>query len=493
MKKLLAGVLVFVGLLAIAWVSLLMSGNIANYSVSMILNVATGRPGASIDEQSAQQHYTLPDGFSVQIFANDLPKARFLRFTQAGDLLVSRPHAGDIVLLEPDRDGDGYSDARRTIISELDRPQGMDFDGEWLYIAERERIGRIRFDHNAGATVDHYEDVVTSLTGDGNHWSKTIRFGPDGMLYLAQGSTCNICVESDPRRATIMRFRADGSDGEIFATGLRNSVGFDWSPVDGALYATDNGRDMLGDNFPPCELNRVELGNFYGWPYFNGNNVPDKDMGPDPLAQQRLPVAPVHGFRAHNAPLGISFVDGSDWPGDFDLVALVALHGSWNRSEPDGYEVVSLHFSDDGIEERTFLGGFNQNGNILGRPVDVIQGPDGAIYISDDYAGAIYRVSTDTPAQGPNALDALNTAADTTTPDWVAQSDVQALARQGAALYQQHACSTCHEQGENPLPLVEVSYDAVERALVAPQAPMPLLPLSETERRALAAFIVSGQ
>ncbi|QFU77899.1 oxidoreductase [Halioglobus maricola] len=460
----------------------------------MILNVMTGRPGASIDAESAQQHYRLPPGFSVQIFANDLPKARFMRFTRSGDLLVSRPHAGDIILLQRDSDGDGYSDGRRTIISELDRPQGIDFSGDWLYIAEREQVGRIRFDHAAGITRDHYEPVITGLTGDGNHWSKTLRFGPDDMLYLAQGSTCNICEEKDPRRATIMRFAPDGSDGEIFATGLRNSVGFDWSPWDDELYATDNGRDMLGDDFPPCELNRVEYGNFYGWPYFNGANVPDNDMGPDPLATQRVPIPPAHAFRAHNAPLGISFVDTSNWPGDFEKVALVALHGSWNRSEPDGYEVVSLHFTDKGIEERVFLGGFNQDGNILGRPVDVAQGPDGAIYISDDFAGAIYRVShseaVDQLAIEPSQQQAP--AADT-IPDWVAAADLEAMSSRGEQLYLQHDCASCHEQGENPVTLEQSSYAAIERALLSPQAPMPLLPLSEQERRELAAYIASEQ
>ncbi|MCB1687469.1 MAG: PQQ-dependent sugar dehydrogenase, partial [Halioglobus sp.] len=150
-------------------------------------------------------------------------------------------------------------------------------------------------------------------------------------------------------------------------------------------------------DFPPCELNRIVPGNFYGWPYYNGDNVPDPDMGADPLAQQRQPTVPVHDFRAHNAPLGITFIRADDWPGDYRRSALVALHGSWNRSEPDGYKVVSLHWTDAGIVERDFLTGFRRDGVTSGRPVDVAQGPDGAVYVSDDYAGAIYRITRARP------------------------------------------------------------------------------------------------
>jgi glucose/arabinose dehydrogenase len=248
-----------------------------------------------------------------------------------------------------------------------------------------------------------------------------VRAGPDGLLYVAQGSTCNVCTEQDDRRATMMRFQPDGSGGEIYATGLRNSVGFDWAPWSGDLYATDNGRDMLGDDFPPCELNLIEQGSFYGWPYFNGANLPDPDMGADPLADQRKPTSPVHGFRPHNAPLGITFIDSTGWPDGYERIALAALHGSWNRSSPDGYKVVSLHWTDSGIEERDFLTGFNRDGDIAGRPVDVAQGPDGAIYISDDYAGAIYRVSygESSAVWSPANAAASSSRLDTQTPAWL--------------------------------------------------------------------------
>jgi glucose/arabinose dehydrogenase len=492
LKKILIALIVVIMLLGGAVGLLIISGTISSSSLGMLTNVAMGTGGPALDDDPDKSPYRLPSGFAMQVYANDVPKARFLRFTPDGDLLVSRPHAGDVVLLRRDENGDGRHDGKEVVISGLNRPQGIDFYQDWLYIAEREQVGRIRF--AGGSTSGDYQPIITGLTGDGNHWSKTLRFGPDDMLYLAQGSTCNVCVEADERRATIMRFKPDGSAGEIFATGLRNSVGFDWSPFDGGLYATDNGRDLLGDDFPVCELNLVEQGKFYGWPYFNDDNIPDPDMGADPQSQSRQPVAPVHGFAAHNAPLGIGFVETRNWPGDFARVALVALHGSWNRSTPDGYKVVSLHFGDSGIEERDFLYGFNQDGKIIGRPVDVIQGPDGAVYVSDDYAGAIYRVSAEDTGIATLAIPTAQSRLDTSTPQWVADSDLTAMGAAGAALYAKFDCASCHEVGESPVSLEglheRLGYTAVMTSLEAPRPPMPLLPLSEQQRRELAVFLL---
>ena len=503
MRKLLIGLGILVLVLAAIPVALMATGTISSSSLRMILNVMTGLAGPASSEAILEQRYQVPDGFQLELYADNLPRARFLLFTDAGDLLVSRPHAGDIMLLRRDANGDGRPDAVETLLSDLKRPLGMDLAEGWLYIAESNRVGRIAFDSDRGATLGQYQPVIEGLTDNGNHWSKTIRFGPDGLLYLAQGSTCNICEEQDTRRATMMRFQPNGSDGEIIATGLRNSVGFDWAPWDGALYATDNGRDMLGDDFPPCELNRIEKGAFYGWPYFNGDNLPDPDMGTDPLATQRQPRAPAHGFRAHNAPLGITFIDGSALPGDFDKTALVALHGSWNRSVPDGYKVVSLHWSGATVEERDFLTGFNRDGDISGRPVDIAQGPDGAIYVSDDYAGAIYRIRhggadnsgtrqqplVNMPGETMNRLD-------TAPPEWLADADLPRMASNGAALYRRYACRNCHEQGANPVDLSGLSqrlgYAAVIEALRAPQSPMPVFPLSDTERRELAVYLLGA-
>jgi glucose/arabinose dehydrogenase len=191
-----------------------------------------------------------------------------------------------------------------------------------------------------------------------------------------------------------MRMHPDGTGAEIFATGLRNSVGFDWAPWDGTLYATENGRDLLGDDFPPDELNRIEKGHFYGWPYVNGFGVLDPEVGTGQMAKLAETTVPAHGFRPHNAPLGIHFLRGPGLPPGYDRTALVALHGSWNRTKLDGYKVVALQWADDGsITERDFLTGFLGPDGIIGRPAGVTEGPDGAIYVSDDYAGVIYRIT----------------------------------------------------------------------------------------------------
>jgi glucose/arabinose dehydrogenase len=329
----------------------------------------------------------------VQVYSSDVPLARVMVFTPAGDLIVSRTRGNLVSLLERDGDGDGRADGHRVLFDDLDGPHGLALHEGWLYVAERTAIGRAKFDAVAGRVTGPYERILTGLTTDGFHQTKTIGFGPDGWLYLAQGSSCNVCIEKDPRRATIMRLRPDGSSAEVIATGLRNSVGFDWAPWDGGLYATDNGRDLLGDELPPDELNRIEAGRFYGWPYVHGAGLPDPEFG-GRYAGDTAPTDPVHGFRAHNAPLGIHFVREARLPSGYERTALVALHGSWNRKTPDGYKVVALRWREDGsIEESDFLTGFLGPDGIIGRPAFVTEGPDGAIYVSDDYAGVIYRVS----------------------------------------------------------------------------------------------------
>jgi len=348
---------------------------------------------------AAIQRLSVPAGFKVQLYAQDLPSARFMRFTAAGDLLVTLRHENAVVLLERDHNGDGKADGSRVLLDKLSGPDGIDIRDGWLYVGESEAVGRVQIDEQAGKLLGPYQRIVTGLPHDG-HWTKNVRIGPDGLLYVAQGSSCNVCVEQDSRRATIMRYNADGTDGSIYASGLRNSVGMDWSPADDALYATDNGRDLLGDDEPPDELDRIEAGAFYGWPYVHGFGVLDPDLGTGKEALLEAFVPPVHGFRAHNAPLGIHFLRKARVPDAYRFAALVALHGSWNRTTPDGYKVVSLHWRDDGsIEERDFLSGFLTKRRVTGRPVGVTEGPDGAIYVSDDFSGSIYRIAYDVANQ----------------------------------------------------------------------------------------------
>lgn len=369
------------------------SGPYAVSDVRVLWSMVTGRGGDAPTPALVATRLQTPPGFTVSVWATGLEGARMLAVTTAGDLLVSQPRSGRITLLGADRNGDGAPDRRVVLLDGLDRPHGIELHDGWLYVAEQTRVSRVRFDAARGAPAGVPESVVDALPGGGNHWSKSLRIGPDGTLYVAVGSTCNVCIEQDERRATILRFDADGRNGRVFAHGLRNSVGLDFAPWDGALYATDNGRDLLGDDFPPCELNRIEDGAFYGWPYVNGFGTLDPDQGRGREALAAVARPPVHGFRAHNAPLGIRFLRAAQRPPGFERAALVALHGSWNRSKPDGYRVVSLHWRDDGrIEERPFLTGFLEGGSIIGRPVDVAEATDGTLYVSDDFAGVIYRL-----------------------------------------------------------------------------------------------------
>jgi glucose/arabinose dehydrogenase len=395
MKPVRNGLALIVLLIAAVPIYFLGSGAVGVSSFPVMLNMMTGRSAKLPAESTRGARFKLPEGFSLSLYAQDLPNARFLRFTGRGDLLVSRPRHGDIVLLRPDPADPAIAGERLTILEGLKGPSGLDLVEGWLYVGESNAIGRVPFDPDSGTTSGEYRKIITGLTDNGNHPYKPIAIGPDNKLYLSQGSSCNVCLEQDPRRGSISRFNLDGTGEELIATGLRNSMGMAWAPWSGSLYATDNGRDMLGDDYPPCELNRIETGSFYGWPYFNGANEADPDYPGAPQQLADRAVAPVFDFRAHNAPLGLNFPDTSNWPSEYDKVALVALHGSWNRSTPDGYRVVSLHWVNGTIQSRDFLSGFELDGDIIGRPVDVAQGPDGAIYISDDYAGAIYRVSYD--------------------------------------------------------------------------------------------------
>lgn len=455
-----------------------------------------------ITGSTLDQRISLAEGFSLSIYANGLDNARVLRFTPSGDLLVSTPRTGQVWLVKKDQNGDGQADGQRVLVEQLNRPHGIELLDEWLYIAESDGVARIAFDAANGSVSGEITRIITGLPGGGNHWSRTIHKGPDGWIYLTIGSSCNACEEEDNRRAAMHRFRSDGSDLQFYATGLRNSVDFDWS-TDGTLYATDNGRDLLGDDLPPDELNRIRANGFYGWPYAWGDGQPDPDLGllkPE-LVKNSLP--PAHQFKAHVAPLGISFLNGNALPPAYRGAALVAQHGSWNRTRKSGYKVVSLHWSPTGdISERDFMTGFEHNEEVIGRPAFVIQGPDGAIYVSDDYTGSIYRIAYAEPQQQLSM----------TPPDKHPQpqnrreepSERQRVSsedgiRIGQSLYEKHACSSCHQDSEvsgsataKKLTGLSAKYDLRSLAafLQTPTPPMPIFPLDEAEKEALASYLL---
>lgn len=338
----------------------------------------------------------LPPGFEIQIYVSGLRYPRGLHLTPTGALLVSQPWDGRVLLLEPDADADGAPDGQRELVSGLRSAQGMDYSAGWLYLGETDAIARIRFDPETGTTSGSLERIAALPAT--SHWVRNLRVGPDGWIYTGVGANCNVCEDADPRVAAILRFRPDGSGGEVFASGIRNAAGFDWDPETLEMYATDAGRDLLGDDLPPEELNRLVRGASQGFPYAHGQRVADPEFGVGRSDRVRESLPPVHEFAAHTTPLGLVFLRGANLPDDYRGAALVALHGSWNRTAKAGYKVVSLHRSGDRFEQRDFAAGFELADQVIGRPVDVAEGPDGAIYVSDDYAGAIYRITSDRSA-----------------------------------------------------------------------------------------------
>lgn len=363
----------------------------------VMLGVITGYSSATPPTELRDSGLILPAGFEIELFADNIGHARFALATDNYDLLVSITDIGEIMLLR-DTDNDGIAETKSPLLQDLTAPQGMAFHQHWLYFSERHRISRIPFDHSAGKVIGSPEVIIDNLPFghlSDTHNTKALGISPEGKLHINVGSPCNNCEPQNSKYSTMLTAELDGSNLQIHATGLRNSIGFDWAPWSGQLYATDNGRDMLGDDFPPDELNLIVKDGFYGWPYYHGDNVPDPELGgkrPDLAANA---IRPAFKFRAHNAPLGIHFIQThSKLPTDYDMAALVALHGSWNRSTLDGYKVVSLHWDSHGnIKSRDFLTGFLSEEGVIGRPVDVTQDKQGRIYISDDFAGRIYRVS----------------------------------------------------------------------------------------------------
>jgi glucose/arabinose dehydrogenase len=447
-------------------------------------------PGA--DRRVVESRLRVPAGYSISLFAADVPDARMLRVTEAGDVLVVSTRRGEVLLLEPDRDGDGSSDGRRVLLDKLDGPNGLDIAAGYLYVAENKRVLRVPFDAATGAVGEARETVIDGLPAGGNHWKKPIRFGPDGLLYLVVGSSCNVCLEDDERRAAMLRYTPAGEFVDIYATGLRNSAGFDWRLADGELYATDNGRDLLGDDFPPCELNLIRAGGFYGWPFANGNRIPDPDLGAgrgDVIASS---IPPVFEFRAHNAPLGIVFLR-SERHGAYRGAAIVALHGSWNRTIKDGYKVVSLHWRADGtIEARDFVWGFLQDSNVIGRPAEVAEDAQGNVYISDDYAGAVYRVA-------PGGTEVALGVSARRPHAFAPRSDADpARLIEGQALFDTGSCLDCHsadataDDGRVPLVGIGERYDldGLMAYLEHPTTPMPPV-TAAADRRALAEYLLA--
>jgi glucose/arabinose dehydrogenase len=334
----------------------------------------------------------LPPGFEISLYAENIEGARSLCFSPEGTLFVGTRGQGRVyAVLDTNRDF--KADEIITIASGLDMPNGVAFRDGSLYVAEVNRV--LRFDNIESRLNNPPKPVIVtdSFPDDQHHGWKFIRFGPDGLLYVPVGAPCNICERNDKRYASIMRMKPDGTGLELFASGIRNTVGFDWNPRTKELWFTDNGRDWLGDDLPPDELNYApRKGMHFGFPYCHGKNISDPEFGRKHKCSEFTPAA--LELSPHVAALGMRFYTGKMFPEQYQNQIFIAQHGSWNRKTPIGYRVTVVKLEGNKpVKEEIFASGWLQNGEVWGRPVDVQLMPDGSLLVSDDYANAIYRIT----------------------------------------------------------------------------------------------------
>lgn len=334
----------------------------------------------------------LPKGFKLTLYTDQVPEARSLALGDDGTVYVGTRERGKVYAVR-DTDGDGSAEQVTTIASGLNFPNGVAFYQGALYVAEVQRI--LRF-NAIGSNLYHPMPpsvVYDKLPRHVWHGSRYLRIGPDGNLYLGIGVPCNICKPQDIY-GTLVRLDRNGQHFEVIAHGIRNSVGFDWQPGTGDLYFTDNGRDWLGDDLPPDELNRVDKPEpHFGFPYCHGGDVADPQFGKERGCQEFTP--PAWRFPAHVAPLGMRFYTGNQFPSEYRNQLFVAQHGSWNRKIPQGYRMVLVQFEQNQpVSDKIFINGWlSSNGEAMARPVDILQMPDGALLVSDEMNGALYRIS----------------------------------------------------------------------------------------------------
>lgn len=337
----------------------------------------------------ADRYLYVPKGWKVSVYAGGLEGPRHMAMDENGNIFVSLTSDGKVVAL-PDRDKDGAADEAVTFAEGLTKPHGLAFRGGELIVAETGRVVLLK-DADKDLKADSKEVKTDEIPIGGGHSTRSLAISPSGEIFVSAGSSCNACVEKDKRRAAILK--VNGKKTVVFASGLRNSVGIAVHPDTGDLWGADNGTDYLGDDLPPEELNRIVEGGDYGWPYCYGEKVPDPNMGSPERCKETVPMA--LGMQAHSAPLGIAFGKGLKFPETYRDSLFIAFHGSWNRSVPTGYKVVAIPFKDgrpSGGPTDVITGWLTKDGP-WGRPVQPLVGRDGALYISDDYAGAIYRVT----------------------------------------------------------------------------------------------------
>lgn len=336
----------------------------------------------------------LPPGFEANVFAEGLAGPRFITFGPDDALYMAERGGGRIVVL-PDVNKDGAADSIRTFAQDLNQPHSLVYqEGAW-YVGLPNGIVRLP-DVDGDGQLDQTPTEVVSLPDSGSHRTRTVEFLSDGRMVVSVGSTCNVCLEEDERRATVLVYEGPSGTGEsIYAKGLRNAVGLAIHPETGQLWATNNGRDLMGDDLPPDTIHILEEGVDYGWPRCHGGTVVDPGFGGPGACDGVVPA--LIDLQAHSAPLGLVFYTGDQFPAEYQGDLFVAYHGSWNRSVPTGYKVVRIPLDGSqpaGPVEDFAAGWLNEEtGRASGRPVGLAVGPDGALYVSDDKGGFIYRIT----------------------------------------------------------------------------------------------------
>jgi len=334
----------------------------------------------------------LPAGFHIDIYAQGVENARSMALSPNGTLFVGSRTAGNVYALI-DSNHDKQADRRVVVAQKLNMPNGVAFHDGSLYVAEIHRV--IKFEHIEENLEKPPAPVVVNDSFPDNQWHgwKFIRFGPDGKLYVPIGGPCNVCERHNTLFASITRMGPDGSGLEIFAQGIRNTVGFDWHPETEELWFTDNGRDMLGDDLPPDELNRAyQKGMHFGFPYCHGKDIADPEFGKKHSCQEFNP--PAQDLGPHVASLGMRFYTGGMFPEEYRNQIIIAEHGSWNRKKKNGYRLTLVRLKDNQpVSYEVFAQGWKQGEQVWGRPVDVEAMADGSLLVSDDFADAIYRIT----------------------------------------------------------------------------------------------------
>ncbi|SFG44817.1 PQQ-dependent sugar dehydrogenase [Pontibacter chinhatensis] len=350
-----------------------------------------GLPTGPVDKDL--ERIKLPEGFRIDFYARDVENARSMAMSETGILFVGT-RSNDKVFAVVDANKDGKADEVVEVASGLTSPNGVALRNGDLYVAEISRILKFPNIEQTFRNKPKYEVVYDKYPTETHHGWKYIAFGPDGKLYVPVGAPCNICKEKDPVYASITRLNPDGTGMEVYAEGVRNTVGFDWHPETKNLYFTDNGRDMMGDNLPPDELNRAtEKGQHFGYPYCHAGTISDPEFGKQGNCQDF--VAPVQNLTPHGAALGMKFYTGKMFPQEYKNRIFIAEHGSWNRSEKSGYRLMQAITDGSGniTSYEPFAEGWLEGEKDWGRPVDVLVMKDGSLLVSDDKYNAIYRIT----------------------------------------------------------------------------------------------------